>query len=113
MPRSYRRLAVLTSVLVLALALAGRPAQASETSGLIDTLSAQVASWMAAWWPWSPTLKGTADTGHSKLSPASGAGRVRGVAGGIARGAMRGPLVGPAQTTDCVSGSTDPNGCPP
>ena len=113
MPRSYRRLAVLTSVLVLALALFGQPAQASEASGLFDTLSAQVASWMAAWWPWSPTLKGTADTGHSKFSPASGAARVRGIAGGIARGAVRGPLVGPAQTTDCVSGSTDPNGCPP
>jgi hypothetical protein len=113
MPRSYRRLAVLTAALVLGLALAGRPAQASEASGLIDTLSAQVASWMAAWWPWSPTLKGTADAGHSKLSPASDAGRVRRVAGGTTRGVVGGPAAGLVQTTDCYTPANDPNGCPP
>jgi hypothetical protein len=113
MPRSYRRLAVLTVVLVLALALVGPPAQAREASGLIDTLNAQVASWMAAWWPWSPSLKATAGSGHSMLPRASEARPVHGVAGGTVRGATRRPVVGPIKSADCVSPNSDPNGCPP
>jgi hypothetical protein len=113
MPRSNRRLAVLTSVLVVALALAGPPAQAREAGGLIDNLSAQVTSWMAAWWPWSASPKGMTNIGHVKTSHAADALRVRAVVGGRAAGAVERPGGGPAKTAVCINPAADPNGCPP
>jgi hypothetical protein len=113
MPRSYRRLAVITSALVLAMALAGPPAQAREAAGIFDTLSAQVAHWMAAWWPWSPSPQGTVNGGHLTISHASDAVRVRGVVGARPVGAVGRPVLRPVQTTTCIAPSTDPNGCPP
>jgi hypothetical protein len=113
MPRSYRRLAVITSVLALALVLAGRPAQALEGSGMIDTLSSKVAVWAASWWPWSSLMKGT--TTKELSAPARRSYNVRGVGSvGGAHAVARGPKAPPASSADCYGPNNDPNGgCPP
>jgi hypothetical protein len=100
MPRSHRRVALLSLVLLVLMALAGPAAQAREASSLLDTLSAQFATWTAGWWPWS-VAKASASRPLTTRT-----------AKPVAIGGSHGPGA-PVRTTDCVYSQTDPNGCPP
>ena len=50
--RLSHRLAVTTLALALLLALAAPPAQAAQSAGALDTLTAKVHTWLSALWPW-------------------------------------------------------------
>jgi hypothetical protein len=114
MPRTCRRLVVVTVALALAMALVGPPAQALEASSFFDTVSAHFAGWMAGWWSWLPSSKGAESADRSVLSQGSAGVRGRGEAGGSRSGAVRGQVSAPTVGTTCVSGNPDPNGsCPP
>jgi hypothetical protein len=113
MPRTCRRLVVVTVALALAMALVGPPAQALEAPSFFDTVSAHVAGWMAGWWSWLPSSKGAESADRSVLSQGSAGVRGRGAAGGSRSGAVGRGVSGPTVSTTCVSSNTDPNGCPP
>jgi len=107
MPSSLsHRLVVSALFLAVLLALAPPPAQASTSSGVLDSLGAKVQSWLAAWLP-ATGLKGssaTATSGRTSVVtqaqvPATGSGRKR-------SGRSIHPIIKPG-----CSITTDPNGC--
>lgn len=101
MPRTRHSHVLITLALAAAMALtAGPPAQAREAAGVFDTLSVQVTSWMAAWWPWSAVAKtAPAAAGHA-VAPRGGS-AVHTVGGGKG-----------VRLQDCLLPNNDPNGCP-
>lgn len=106
MPRTRHSHVLITLALAAAMALtAGPPAQAREAAGVFDTLSVQVTSWMAAWWPWSVVAKSApAAAGHT-VAPRGGS------AVGVQHRVVGGGS-GKVVVSDCYNPTQDPNGCP-